>query len=29
VAGLRRINAGTRTLRTAARLVDAAPTTVQ
>ena len=29
VAGLRQINAGTRTLRTAARLVDAAPTTVQ
>jgi hypothetical protein len=29
VAGLRQINAGTRRLRTAARLVDAAPTTVQ
>jgi hypothetical protein len=29
VAGLKRINAGTRTLRAAAREVDAAPTTVQ
>jgi hypothetical protein len=29
VAGLDRINAGTRTLRAAARAVDAAPTTVQ